>query len=110
VSPFGIIGTGSVVGFNGQTLSNPNTSFAATEVSVVLWNSLPLPDTHAFCCHLGCNHEHAVAAGPPAMGDRGVDVGCNGWRLQPTEATGNRPHGFLSVFTQTDHHDFGVAR
>jgi hypothetical protein len=110
VLPFGIIGTVSVVGFNGQTLSNPNTSFAATEVSVVLWNSLPSPDIHASCRHLGCNNELAVAAGIPAVGGRDINVDYDGQRLQPTETSGKRPHPFQPVHAQTDDHDSGVAR
>lgn len=110
VLPFGIIGTGSVVGFNGQTLSNPNTSLAATEVSVVSRNSLPSPDIHASCRHLGCNNEHAVAAGFPAVVGRVIDVDYDGRRLQPTETSGNRPHRILPVRTQTDDHDFGASR
>ena len=108
--PFGIIGTVSVVGFNGQTLFNPNTSFAATEVSVVLWNSLPRPDIHAPCRHFGCTNEHAVAAGIPAVGGCVIDVGNHGRRLQPTETSGNRLYGCLPVRPQTDDHDFGTAR
>ena len=110
VLPFGIIGTGSVVGFNGQTLSNPNTSFAVTEVSVVSRNSLPPPDIHASCRHLGCNNEHAVAAGFPAVVGRVIDVDYDGRRLQPTETSGNRPHRILPVRTQTDDHDAGASR
>ena len=68
VLPFGIIGTVSVVGFNGQTLSIPNPSFAATDVSVVLRNSLPPPDIDASCRQLGRTNEYAIATAHPVLG------------------------------------------